>query len=141
MATWRSMRDDNLRAAKLLAEDFPRSGASRAYYAVYAACCDVLESRSVPKTWHGRSRAWWYPHAELADLLEGLAEKYEQYGEPLLPPDQLSDLCGRIERLKNARVQADYVPATPLEAADMQDCLRDAVAVINLLADVFEVEQ
>jgi uncharacterized protein (UPF0332 family) len=119
--TWSEIGKNHLEAAKQAQMDFPRSAASRAYYAAHVVLAEALgkegcvfeSGRQTPK------------HNDQAALIG----KYFAYkGQKFI-----AQLRAIFRRLYRRRLDADYSRTVKLDAAILLDSIRDVSSVFRML--------
>ena len=119
MPTWNEMAVTNFGTAKSLHRNDPRSSASRAYYAAYAAVTACLAGRVT------FARGWQNPeHAALREYVRS------NLG---LTPYQARQVNAALHRLFIARLDADYRPAAALGEAEARMAAKDAAVILRAL--------
>lgn len=112
--TWTQIAKSHLAAAKSLIREYPRSAASRAYYAAHAALTEeLLKAGYVPPA--GRQTP---PHQGQAALIGQWMRS--------LSPRVTSDLRSVVRRLYARRIDADYRRTVTVDASAALDAVRDA---------------
>jgi len=119
--SWRAVAQDRLEAAgELLPSRRWRSVISRAYYAAYARISGALREVgfAMPTGREGPS------HGQIAEIVENNLSTVRREDRRLV--------SGRIRRLYNLRVMADYRPSTLVDNGEAREALR-------LMHDVFRM--
>ena len=121
MSTWLEMRDECLRAAKILMDTGElRRSVSSSYYSAYCAVAGELVQRRVTFA-HG----WQNPsHDQLPDFVKSNVG---------LSPTSAFALNRVLRRLRVARESADYRPGALIDQSLALACVRDAERVLYLL--------
>ncbi|NUP98354.1 MAG: hypothetical protein HUU35_00725 [Armatimonadetes bacterium] len=138
MSTWLELADDHLAAARAIHLDHPRSGISRAYYAAYAACCAFFEAYGVAPEAHPTSGEGWYPHHRLTANIRLVAGTWSDFGGSIWTGGEAELLERMVDKLRMARVDADYHPEEMVGQEDARDVLRDAHYVYQTIAAMLE---
>lgn len=124
MSSWQDMASENETAARHLQRSgFPRSAASRAYYAVYAGVADRLAAAG--QVGFGTDERAGPSHASLPVLCEN--------NVPGLKSWERRDLKACARRLYRRRIEADYLPATDIGNVTVRECLTSMAYALKIL--------
>jgi hypothetical protein len=98
----------------------------------------LFERYGVRKTIHPAAKVLWYSHDGLKPNLTALPRTWEDFGEQLVPIEMLTEVADLVERLQEARVDADYYPAVPFTEEDAKNIWRDAETIAQILGPLAE---
>ena len=120
---WKRKARENLEAAERLlgGDPCPNAAASRAYYAAYQACWEMLRRRGIEPP-EVRPEKRYFPHRELPGLTL-------RHG--VLDTEAASDL----RFLETARVSADYDDVGSLDVATARTAIECAAGIVRGLGD------
>ena len=125
MTTWADMARENATAAnRLVRDELPRSGASRAYFAAYCGATAALASMG-----HTKLSPLGNPsHAKLPQLVMDHLHT--------VPVHRRRKLASNIRELYRRRVAADYAPHMSVDRVFAHDAIREMNSVRFLLKEV-----
>lgn len=117
--TWREIADEQRAAAqRLIVPDriYPREACSRAYYAVYALLASLAPpGMAFPRGWRNPS------HEQLSEIVRSLQRT------------DGSSILEAVERLRTARVVADYGVGSSVTSTMARQCVRECRELFALL--------
>jgi uncharacterized protein (UPF0332 family) len=119
--TWIEIGKSNLKAAKRLVVEHPRSSASRAYYAAHVVLTDAL----LRSGYIARPNAQTAPHRDQAILIGRHLS-----GKGFAVVKELRSL---IRRLYAYRIDADYKRTVVVDPSLAKDSIRNASTLFRLL--------
>jgi uncharacterized protein (UPF0332 family) len=119
--TWTDIEKNNLEAAQKALQEYPRTCASRAYYAAHVVLADALVAAGCAIGLRRQTP----PHQQQAKLI----------GQYLgnLGVKRVRHLRSAIRRLYTHRLEADYMRTVALDSSVALGSLRDACEVFKLL--------
>ena len=119
--TWSEIGKSSLKAAKRTLNDYPRSSASRAYYAAHVVLAESLAKAGYLPPFERQTP----PHSRQATLV---SSHLSQMG-----PARVRELQSAVRRLYSRRLDADYNQRVTVDPPTARECLRDASTVFKLL--------
>jgi uncharacterized protein (UPF0332 family) len=118
---WIEIGRNNLDAAKRTKSEFPRTCASRAYYAAHVILAQNLADAGYVPPLEMQTP----PHSRQVILVDN----YLGYKGP----NTVRELRSAMRRLYKRRLDADYNRRITVDPPTAQECLRDACTVFKLL--------
>ncbi len=126
---WLSLAQSCCEVTELVCHTHPRSAASRAYYAAFAACHAVLWHLRPTLDWPGRGN---FRHQELPGELRWTLLHYL----PKMGPFKVDIFRDLLETNYNLRRQADYRPTQHVGTDRVRDAVEAAKQMLRLAQGV-----